>query len=84
MNRRIVTRLAVGSILLASGGVATASATAHAAEGTRPAAHGVTERLSHLAATGDTMAGRAASWVQDNVPGEVTGQVSVETPLSRL
>ncbi|MGK5637688.1 hypothetical protein ACSNOK_05115 [Streptomyces sp. URMC 126] len=79
-----MTRIAAGSLLL-SGGLAAATATAHAAEGqqTAPAPSGVTQRLSHLAATGDATAGRAASWVEDTVPEEVSGRVSLKTPLSR-
>ncbi|MFI0740282.1 hypothetical protein ACH4PU_19665 [Streptomyces sp. NPDC021100] len=87
MNNRIMSRIAAGSLLLLSGGLATATTTAYAAEGPTaapaPAASGVTQRLSHLAATGDATAGRAASWVEDTVPEEVSGRVSLKTPLSR-
>ncbi|MBZ4321599.1 hypothetical protein [Streptomyces huiliensis] len=84
MTNRIMTRIAAGSLLLVSGGLA-ATGAAHAAEGPQaaPAPSGVTQRLTHLAATGDATAGRAASWVEDTVPEEVSGRVSLKTPLSR-
>ncbi|UKW27771.1 MULTISPECIES: hypothetical protein [Streptomyces] len=84
-----MSRIAAGSLLLLSGGLATATTAAYAAEGPTaapapaPAASGVTQRLSNLAATGDATAGRAASWVEDAVPEEVSGRVSLKTPLSR-
>ncbi|KNB50604.1 hypothetical protein [Streptomyces caatingaensis] len=92
MNRHSLTRAALGALLLATGGVAAASATAHAAEpgaaaAPEPAAAGPFSRLVGPVAD-DVSAERAVSLVKENVkstvPGEVSGGVSVQTPLSRL
>lgn len=86
-----MTRIALGALLLASGGVAATTVTAHAAEAgastAEPAVAGPFSRLVGPVAD-DVTAERAVSFLKDEVkervPGEVSGGVSVQTPLSRL
>ncbi|MBH1938719.1 hypothetical protein I5Q34_31415 [Streptomyces sp. AV19] len=91
MSHRTMTRIALGALLLATGGVAASTATAHAAEAgastVEPAAAGPFTRLVGPVAD-DVSAERAVASLKDgvkeHVPGEVSGGVSVHTPLSRL
>ncbi|GAA0395922.1 hypothetical protein GCM10010357_16240 [Streptomyces luteireticuli] len=86
-----MTRIALGAFLLASGGVAAVTGTAHAAEAGEaaagPAVAGPFSRLVGPLADGRT-AEQAVSFlkgqVKEHVPGKISGGVSVQTPFSRL